>query len=495
MVLMAQKTVALDILDPQRWGLPAEAVADLGDRLRRFWWRFRECFRTRTRDGSEHAWTYLRGLLSMKAKRNFANIARRVTDPDDDGQGLQQFMTDSPWSAQEAMQQAQREIAATPELSTGGVLILDESADEKAGDKSAGAGRQHNGRLGKIEMSQVGTFVAFFKGVVWTWVDGELFLQEHWFTPEMAKKRQRLGIPPERQFATKIELGWRMIQRVKANGLPFEAVACDDLYGRSGWLRRQLDEAGIVYMADVPEDTQVYLSWPDFGVPLPRPGQRGPRPTRPRVLNEVKPIEVRQVVQRSDTPFRRFRVRSTERGELDDPFAMRRVWTIRDGMLAEEWLVIRHEGSYRYSYALSNAPADTSLDRLAWLKCVRYFVERANQDAKSEAGWDELRARKYQAWEHHLAMNVLATWFVAQTKHEWAQLHPRDPDLAQQMGVEALPTLSVANVREMLQAVLPLKQLSPEQATRLVVRHLVNRSRSTRSRLKAQRRNRGPPQI
>jgi len=92
-------------------------------------------------------------------------------------------------------------------------------------------------------------------------------------------------------------------------------------------------------------------------------------------------------------------------------------------------------------------------------------------------------------------MNVLASWFVAQTKHQWAQLYPRDPDLAQQMELEALPTLSVANVREMLQAVLPLKQLSPEQATRLVVRHLVNRSRSTRSRLKAQRRNRGPPEI
>jgi len=44
----------------------------------------------------------------------------------------------------------------------------------------------------------------------------------------------------------------------------------------------------------------------------------------------------------------------------------------------------------------------------------------------------------------------------------------------------------VANVREMLKAVLPLKQLSRGQATRLVVRHLVSRSRSMSSRLKAQ---------
>ena len=56
----------------------------------------------------------------METERNFANIARRVTDPDNDGQNVQQFMSDSPWSAQAVMQQVQREIAATPELRTVG---------------------------------------------------------------------------------------------------------------------------------------------------------------------------------------------------------------------------------------------------------------------------------------------------------------------------------------------------------------------------------------
>lgn len=489
---MTSKTVRPDILDPRRWGLPDEAIANLGNRLRDFWSRFRHCFKTRTRDPSEHAWTYLRGLLGMETERNFANIARRVIDPDDDGQNVQQFMSDSPWPAQAVIQQVQREIAATPGLRTGGVLILDECPDEKAGPKSAGAGRQYNGRLGKVEMSQVGTFLAFFKEVVWTWVDGELFLPEHWFTPEMAAERKRVGIPPDRQFATKIKLGWRMIQRAQANGLPFEAVTCDDLYGRSGWLRHKMAAADIIYMAEVPENTQVYLSKPDFGVPPPRSNQRGRKPTRPQVLSADKPVEVRQVAQRPESHFQRFRVRYTERGELDDPFAMRRVWTIRDGELAEEWLVVRHEYGQRYTYALSNASANTPLDRLAWLKCVRHFVERTNQDAKSEIGWDELQAQKYRAWEHHLAMTILATWFIAQTKHDWANTYARDPHLVQQMGLEVLPALSVANVRELLQAVMPLPRLSPEQAARLVVKHLVHRSRSTRSRLQAQRRARSP---
>jgi SRSO17 transposase len=262
-----------------------------------------------------------------------------------------------------------------------------------------------------------------------------------------------------------------------------------------------MDAAGIIYMAEVPANTQVYLTRPDFGVPPPQPSQRGRRATRPRVLSADEPVEIRQVAQRSDTHFQRCRVRSTERGELDDPFALRRVWTIRAGALAEEWLVtrapharagVRHEYGQRYTYALSNAPADTPRERLAWLKCTRHFVERANQDAKSEAGWDELQAQKYRAWEHHLALTILATWFIAQTKHDWAQTYARDPDLAQQMKLEVLPALSVANVRELLQAVLPLPQLSPEQATRLVVKHLVQRSRSTRSRLEDQRRSRSP---
>jgi SRSO17 transposase len=428
----------------------------------------------------------------METERNVANIARRVVGPDDDGQHVQQCLSDSPWSAQTVICQVQQEIAATPDLRMGGVLLLDESPDEKAGPKSAGAGRQHHGRLGNVEMSHVGTFLAFYKKEVWTWVDGELFLPERWFTPEMADERHRVGIPAERQFATKIELGWRMIQRVTTNGLPFEAVACDDVYGRSGWLRHTLDAAAILSMADVPEDTVVYLTTPDFGVPPPSPTQRGRKPTRPQVVSADQPVEARHVARLPETHVRRFRVRDTERGTLDDPFAMRQVWTIRDGALAEEWLVMRHEYGQRYTYALSHAPAETPVDRLAWLTCVRHVVERANQDATSEIGWDELHAQKYRAWDHHLALTILATWFIAHTKHDWVHTAARDPALAQQLELEVLPALSVANVRELLQAVMPLPQLSPEQATHLVVTHVVHRSHSTRSRLQAQRRARGP---
>jgi hypothetical protein len=248
-----------------------------------------------------------------------------------------------------------------------------------------------------------------------------------------------------------------------------------------------MDQAGMLYMAEVPEDTHIYLTEPDFGVPPPTPGQVGRFHTRPKVLSGDLPVEARQLIDSPDTHFRRYAVRHTERGELADRFAMRRIWTIREDELVQEWLVIRYEDDQDYTYALSNAPLHTPLKYLAWLKCVRHFVERSNQDAKSEIGWDELQAQKYRAWEHHLALTIMATWFIAQTKYDWKIQYARDPHLAQQMELEVLPALSVTNVRALLQATMPLPQLTPEQATQLVVKHLVNRSRSTRSRHKTRR--------
>jgi SRSO17 transposase len=484
------------VAEPTRWGLAAGTVAEVAERLRAVWERYQPCFATQTRDGSGVAWMYLRGLLTVDQERTFANIARRVQGPEADGQQVQHFMSQSPWSAQAVLEQVRVEVAATTQLRAGSVLILDESADVKAGEQSVGAGRQYNGRLGKVEVSQVGTFLALANEAArfWSWVDGELFVPERWFAPEMAKQCQQLGLPPDRQFATKIALGWRMIQRVRAAGVPFEAVLCDELYGRSRWLRSQLDAAGLLYLAEVPADTPVYLVPPPFGVPAKAPEAPGRPFTQPQILDASQPILACQVGTLPDTRFVVVPVREAERGPLVDEFAVRRVWTVREGQLAAEWLVIRrHQGSgaqakRKLSYALSNAAADTPLERLAELKCLRYGIECANREAKSDLGWDDFRAQKYRAWEHHLALTILAAWFVAQTKLAWAERTPPDPVLAADLGLVRLPALSVANVRELLKASLPLPQLTPEQAQRLVVHHLVSRSRATASRRKRRHR-------
>lgn len=489
---MDQEAHAADVFDRQRWGLPKEAVADLAGRLRCIWSRFRGCFRTTTRDTSENAWVYLRGLLTMATERNFSNIARRVLGIDEDGQNLQQFMSDSPWSGQKIFDQIQEEIQQRPELA-GGMLTLDESGDECAGAQKAGAARQYLGRLGKVELGQVGVAAGYYQNGIWAMVGAELYLPEIWFDQDHAALRKRWHIPAERTFATKPQLGLQLIRQAKVNALDFAVVGMDSLYGRDGQLRAALDAEHFIYMADMPVDTQVYLVKPLVGVPATPPGKKGRPFSLPQVLNEAQAVEVRTLVGHPDLALRPLEIRQTERGLLTYDGAACRVWTLTPAAeVREEWLFMRREADDTVSFSLSNAPAATPLPQLALWRCQRYFVERTFQDAKSEGGWDELVARKYRAWFHHTALDALALGFVAETKLDWAKTYPRDPELVQQLEVEVLPALSMANLRELLQAVMPLDQLSPDEATRLVIKHLVKRANSTRSRLNAQRKIRGP---
>jgi len=48
-----------------RWGLPIEAVEDLGERLQRFWAGYSRYLRTQTCDTSRYGLGYLRGLLCL----------------------------------------------------------------------------------------------------------------------------------------------------------------------------------------------------------------------------------------------------------------------------------------------------------------------------------------------------------------------------------------------------------------------------------------------
>ena len=395
-------------------------------------------------------------------------------------QNMHHFMSNSPWSGPGLISQVQGEIKQCPAFQHGSMLLLDECADDKAGSHSVGAGRQYNGRRGKVDLSQVGVFLSLANNGFNCWVDGEVFIPEHWFSDAWTERRQQVGIPAERTFQTKPELGWQMIQRAIAQQLPFEAIAFDSLYGKNPWLRDQIAAAGREYYADVPAQTTVYLSQPVIGWPQ---NKRGRKAKHQRVLSP-RPYRVDAVARLADTSWQTITLRPDERGLLTADFAARRVWTVRaDLTIVQEWLLIRRDGT-KHSYTFSNAPEQTSWLTMAQRKSQRYFIERSNQDAKSEFGWDEFQATKLLAWEHQLALTILAHWFITQTRLDWASRYERDPALLTQYEVEVLPALSVANVRAMLRAALPLPQMTPQQAADLVVKHLDNRVRSRKSRLK-----------
>jgi DDE superfamily endonuclease len=149
------------------------------------------------------------------------------------------------------------------------VLLIDESADEKAGAKSAGAGRQYNGRLGKVEMSQVAVLLSYVNLRVaqgfWSWIDGALFLPEAWFGASHETLRQRLGVPQEVSFKTKVELAWELIEGALAADLPFDLVGFDCLYGRESVSCAprcaRLASSTWRKCRPIPKSTWISLSW------------------------------------------------------------------------------------------------------------------------------------------------------------------------------------------------------------------------------------------
>jgi hypothetical protein len=223
----------------------------------------------------------------------------------------------------------------------------------------------------------------------------------------------------------------------------------------------------LLYALDVPSNTLGSLS--------PRAKKRFP------LIN---------LAVRHKTRWRRVKVRSAERGMLMADFAVERVWTPNQANQLEcLWLVIRRDLDGRLSFTLLNDPPDTAPEPLIEASCQRHFVECVFEEAKSDLGWDDFCAQKYLAWEHHTALTAAALWFIAQVKLDWKQHYQRDPSLNEIFELEVLPALSTANVREFLQAILPLPKLGVEQARRLVAKHFLGRSRSTRSRLKKQLEN------
>ena len=309
--------------------MPLDEIETLGERLDRFWQRFSQKTRTKTRDTSRYGLEYVSGLLRLETQRTMAQLGRIANIAE---QNMHHFMSNSPWSGAGLINTVQDEISQCSEFQQGSVLILDESADDKAGWHTVGASRQYNGRRGKVDLCQVGVFLSLANQGLNCWVDGEVFIPEVWFSEAYADQRQQAGIPPERTFQTKPQLGWQMIQRVQARGLPFEAVAFDTLYGQNPWLRDQIGGTGLEYYADVPASLRVYLERPVIGWPE---AKRGRKAKQQRLLSP-RAYRVEQIARLNDTTWQTITLRAHERGQLIADFAARRVWTVRDDLTVVE---------------------------------------------------------------------------------------------------------------------------------------------------------------
>jgi len=157
---------------------------------------------------------------------------------------------------------------------------------------------------------------------------------------------------------------------------------------------------------------------------------------------------VKELAEKLDTAkYSRVFLRDTELKELWSMLACLRVFPSRDGLPGDEtWLIIRKdEGDSKTKFQFSNAPADTSIDRLGQMSCSRYWIERALEDGKGEAGMADYQVRGWNGWHHHMVMTLLAMLFILIMVVKW--------------GKKA-ESLSVQDVKDILEVILPQQRIT-----------------------------------
>jgi len=53
------------------------------------------------------------------------------------------------------------------------------------------------------------------------------------------------------------------------------------------------------------------------------------------------------------------------------------------------------------------------------MSCSRYWIERAFQDAKGNAGMADYQVRSWTVWHHHMVMTMLAMLFIMDMQIKW----------------------------------------------------------------------------
>lgn len=384
---------------------------------------YRRCFQSETADGQELGKEYILGLVKTEAgKRNMERINEELELSGDGYQRVQQFITDSTWSAAGLMSEIALNTSRFYAEQRDGRgqdvgYIIDESAHIKKGRHSVGVARQYAGVRGKVENCQVGVYVSLVWDTQSTLINARLFLPKCWTSD--AKRCDKAGIPEDRRaFQTKLELALDMVKADREAGVAFSWVGGDGLYGHGLELGNALNDMGLTFLLDVHCNQFIYTAKPNLQTPE-RRSTRGARPTKPRA--DADPIRVDSYAkQLLPQEWQTVAVRNGTKGPLMLSVHNARVWLWDDASdaLIERTLVMsRNPKDNKIKYSLSNANYfDTSIHRLAYMQAQRYWVERAFQEAKSELGMSDYQVRKWNAWHHHMALVMLALAFIVKER-------------------------------------------------------------------------------
>jgi len=341
--------------------------------------------------------------------------------PDTNYHQLQHFVSDSPWSGQnlvdEVAQSTHRELKGKERL-----LIIDEVGEPKTGDKSVGTARQYCGNSGKVDNCQVsvaGFLSDFHQGSL---VDMKLYLPKSW-TDDIVRM-ERVGIPKAlHAYKTKIEIATDIIDHQINQHIDFKWVVADGFYGRDLSLANHIDEKGKQFVLEVAKNRKVYLEKPVLK--LPEKNSKKGRPFTQKQPDQPAIVLDDYYQSLGEKDFKKTRIRDSFKGNLIAYIHTCKiyVWDQDLDRIITLRLLIRKDGS-KVGFAFSNAHL-VSDQQILKVQAWRYFIERAFQEAKNVVGMKHLQVRKYQAWIHYMAMILLLLLFLMKLRQEWEkQIHP-----------------------------------------------------------------------
>jgi SRSO17 transposase len=396
-----------------------------------------------------HARHYLSGLLGTQRRKNIETIHNDVAQSD--YQGMEQFISSSPWCHQALMDQVAMDADELlgDETKTG--LFLDESSFLKKGKESVGVQRQWSGRAGKVENCQVGVFACLGKGEHMTITDFRLYLPESW--AEDDDRCEKAKVPLEhRIYQPKWRQALEMVRHARHLGVRFGWVGVDSLYGSNAEFLDELEDSGEIFMADINKTTKLWTSEPK----LIHPSNTADAAVkgRPRKWPKLHPrntaryVAVGKLVEEQfATSHRELSYRQGQKGQLTTRCWAVPVWCWEKGRAKarQRMLIVRRDADDAYKYSLTNLTGSQTWEHYAWMQGQRFWIEHAFHEAKSQLGMAQYQVRVWKGWHHHISLVCLALLFTIKMR-----LNTR---------IEA-PLLSTRDITELLDFYLPRKGLT-----------------------------------
>ena len=377
---------------------------------------YEDIFRSKTKRFFDKAVTYCKGIFMSEQ----SNIERVSEEMFANYHQMQHFISDSPWEYRPLMDRVALDVSRSLPTQQLTGLLIDESGWEKKGQKSVGVSPQYCGSVGKVANSQVAVFGALSNGDFASLVDSRLYLPQSWC--DDPDRCDAVGIPAnERTFKMKWQIGLDIVAHQQSLGISFDYVGGDGYYGNSIDFAQAIDAMGLLYMLDIHSDLKVYLENATIGIP-PAKSNRGRKPSKEQPLAESIRVD-RYMSELSEKEWMELKVRNTTKGKLKGSYHFRTVYILDQENLRmlRRLLVIRRtttpKGELEYRYSFTNANLEQYTPKaIAYMQAQRFFVEHCLKENKQILGMDKFQTRKWLAWHHQIALNMLLSTFILKEK-------------------------------------------------------------------------------